>query len=380
MPPKNNVNPELDPVIADPANRTCADCDAKAPRWASVNLGILVCIDCSGAHRNLGTHISVVKSVTLDKWQPKWIATVGKIGNEAGNAYYEDRMDSSEKPRESDSLEKKAAFIRKKYENKQFVPRNKPSPSELLGQGRDPKEYCRRGGRDRSASDERRPAARGDDRRQRRRTPSPDERPRRQAANGAPPPKAAAPAPAPAPAPVRAAAPASVDLLGGLDAPAPAPAPAAAAPSAAGGNNWASFGQQPAAQPQQADLSSIQFGAAQAAIPTQAAVAAAAVPGALPDVFTQPAAPAAPQQPPAEQIADQKVDAMKNALASLYHQPPENRYAAFNTPAAGNMTMPGAGMGGMPGMPAMPGMQGMGGMSGMGGMGGMGMGGMGGMM
>eukprot|EP00443_Scrippsiella_acuminata_P089385 CAMPEP_0115384830 /NCGR_PEP_ID=MMETSP0271-20121206/7311_1 /TAXON_ID=71861 /ORGANISM="Scrippsiella trochoidea, Strain CCMP3099" /LENGTH=1227 /DNA_ID=CAMNT_0002808199 /DNA_START=155 /DNA_END=3837 /DNA_ORIENTATION=- len=205
MPPKNNVNPELDPVIADPANRTCADCDAKAPRWASVNLGILVCIDCSGAHRNLGTHISVVKSVTLDKWQPKWIATVGKIGNEAGNAYYEDRMDSSEKPRESDSLEKKAAFIRKKYENKQFVPRNKPSPSELLGQGRDPKEYCRRGGRDRSASDERRPAARGDDRRQRRRTPSPDERPRRQAANGAPPPKAAAPAPAPAPAPSPAA-------------------------------------------------------------------------------------------------------------------------------------------------------------------------------
>eukprot|EP00429_Kryptoperidinium_foliaceum_P124529 CAMPEP_0176328710 /NCGR_PEP_ID=MMETSP0121_2-20121125/75099_1 /TAXON_ID=160619 /ORGANISM="Kryptoperidinium foliaceum, Strain CCMP 1326" /LENGTH=133 /DNA_ID=CAMNT_0017671381 /DNA_START=28 /DNA_END=425 /DNA_ORIENTATION=+ len=99
MPPKNNVNPDLDPVIANPCNRVCADCDAKAPRWASVNLGILVCIDCSGAHRNLGTHISVVKSVTLDKWQAKWIATVGKIGNTLANDFFEDRLDSSDKPR-----------------------------------------------------------------------------------------------------------------------------------------------------------------------------------------------------------------------------------------------------------------------------------------
>eukprot|EP00429_Kryptoperidinium_foliaceum_P130267 CAMPEP_0176268870 /NCGR_PEP_ID=MMETSP0121_2-20121125/43901_1 /TAXON_ID=160619 /ORGANISM="Kryptoperidinium foliaceum, Strain CCMP 1326" /LENGTH=140 /DNA_ID=CAMNT_0017608985 /DNA_START=28 /DNA_END=446 /DNA_ORIENTATION=+ len=136
MPPKNNVNPDLDPVIANPCNRVCADCDAKAPRWASVNLGILVCIDCSGAHRNLGTHISVVKSVTLDKWQAKWIATVGKIGNTLANDFFEDRLDSSDK--KGDSLEKKAAFIRKKYELKSFAPRNATPPHELLAQGRDP--------------------------------------------------------------------------------------------------------------------------------------------------------------------------------------------------------------------------------------------------
>ncbi len=53
------------------------------PRWASWNLGVFMCIRCAGIHRNLGVHISRVKSVNLDSWTPEQIEvfslTVGRI-------------------------------------------------------------------------------------------------------------------------------------------------------------------------------------------------------------------------------------------------------------------------------------------------------------
>lgn len=41
-----------------PGNSACAECNAPDPDWASLNLGVLMCIECSGVHRNLGVHIS----------------------------------------------------------------------------------------------------------------------------------------------------------------------------------------------------------------------------------------------------------------------------------------------------------------------------------
>ena len=41
----------LEEVQAIPGNKQCCDCGEPGPEWASINLGITLCIICSGIHR-----------------------------------------------------------------------------------------------------------------------------------------------------------------------------------------------------------------------------------------------------------------------------------------------------------------------------------------
>ncbi|KAJ5346683.1 hypothetical protein N7541_009165 [Penicillium brevicompactum] len=98
------------------------------PRWASWNLGVFVCIRCSGIHRGMGTHISRVKSVDLDAWTDEQLQSVIKWGNSRANKYWEAKLAPGHAPSEA----KIENFIRTKYESKRWVMDGEiPDPSTL---------------------------------------------------------------------------------------------------------------------------------------------------------------------------------------------------------------------------------------------------------
>ncbi|XP_065687430.1 arf-GAP with GTPase, ANK repeat and PH domain-containing protein 3 isoform X1 [Patagioenas fasciata] len=102
-------------------NSFCVDCDAPNPDWASLNLGSLMCIECSGIHRNLGTHLSRVRSLDLDDWPSELLMVMTAIGNALANAVWEGAVEGYAKPTPESGREEKERWIRAKYEQKLFL-------------------------------------------------------------------------------------------------------------------------------------------------------------------------------------------------------------------------------------------------------------------
>ncbi|XP_061903734.1 arf-GAP with GTPase, ANK repeat and PH domain-containing protein 1-like isoform X2 [Entelurus aequoreus] len=112
-------------------NNFCVDCDAPNPTWASLNLGALICIECSGIHRNLGTHVSRVRSLDLDDLPQELTLVLSAIGNHMVNCIWEARTMGHRKPTPDATREERESWIRAKYEQKLFVaPLPPPSPNE----------------------------------------------------------------------------------------------------------------------------------------------------------------------------------------------------------------------------------------------------------
>ncbi|XP_028076980.1 ADP-ribosylation factor GTPase-activating protein AGD3-like isoform X2 [Camellia sinensis] len=138
-------------------NDKCADCGAPEPDWASLNLGVLVCIECSGVHRNLGVHISKVRSLTLDfkVWEPSVITLFQSLGNTFANSVWEELLQSRSgfqvdlvptglckshkpqllfigKPSHADSISSKEKFIQAKYAEKLFVRKSRDNVAQHI--------------------------------------------------------------------------------------------------------------------------------------------------------------------------------------------------------------------------------------------------------
>ncbi|NWR36750.1 SMAP2 protein, partial [Tachuris rubrigastra] len=119
-------------LLAEDENKFCADCQAKGPRWASWNIGVFICIRCAGIHRNLGVHISRVKSVNLDQWTQEQIQCVQEMGNGKANRLYEAFLPENFRRPQTDQHPSFRAqqgasvesFIRDKYEKKKYMDRS----------------------------------------------------------------------------------------------------------------------------------------------------------------------------------------------------------------------------------------------------------------
>uniref|UniRef100_A0A8C1IDD6 Arf-GAP with coiled-coil, ANK repeat and PH domain-containing protein n=1 Tax=Cyprinus carpio TaxID=7962 RepID=A0A8C1IDD6_CYPCA len=125
----------LQRILCLPGNQQCCDCGQADPRWASINLGVLLCIECSGIHRSLGVHCSKVRSLTLDSWEPELLKLMCELGNSIINHIYEGSCEEQglKKPGPNSSRQEKEAWIKAKYVEKKFL--KKMMASEVVVNG-----------------------------------------------------------------------------------------------------------------------------------------------------------------------------------------------------------------------------------------------------
>ncbi|XP_037236811.1 arf-GAP with coiled-coil, ANK repeat and PH domain-containing protein 3 isoform X3 [Falco biarmicus] len=133
----------LQRVQSIPGNDQCCDCGQPDPRWASINLGILLCIECSGIHRSLGVHCSKVRSLTLDSWEPELLKLMCELGNSTMNQIYEAQCEELglKKPTAGSSRQDKEAWIKVKYVEKKFL-KKLPNGEALTENERKPRRWC----------------------------------------------------------------------------------------------------------------------------------------------------------------------------------------------------------------------------------------------
>ena len=112
----------INQILKLPGNDKCVDCNStKDPTWLSTNFGVLICIECSGIHRELGVHISRIQSLTLDNIGTSQLLLARVVSNNRFNEILEATLEPSQKLNSNSSMEERYKFIRAKYVDKKFA-------------------------------------------------------------------------------------------------------------------------------------------------------------------------------------------------------------------------------------------------------------------
>ncbi|CAH0767009.1 unnamed protein product [Diatraea saccharalis] len=118
-----------------PGNQVCADCgSSNDPTWLSTNFGVIVCIECSGSHRELGVHISRIQSLTLDRLSTSQLLLARHMGNQMFNEVMENTLDERDKLTPESTMEERLRFIREKYVYRAWAARTCCDAAERLSE------------------------------------------------------------------------------------------------------------------------------------------------------------------------------------------------------------------------------------------------------
>uniref|UniRef100_A0AAR2LTD6 ArfGAP with RhoGAP domain, ankyrin repeat and PH domain 3 n=1 Tax=Pygocentrus nattereri TaxID=42514 RepID=A0AAR2LTD6_PYGNA len=104
-------------IWSNRSNKVCADCKAINPDWASINLCVVICKNCAGQHRSLGTMVSKVQSLKLDTsvWSNEIVQLFIMLGNDRSNEFWAARLPATEELDCDASPEQRREFISQKY-------------------------------------------------------------------------------------------------------------------------------------------------------------------------------------------------------------------------------------------------------------------------
>ncbi|XP_009688497.1 arf-GAP with Rho-GAP domain, ANK repeat and PH domain-containing protein 3 isoform X3 [Struthio camelus] len=109
-------------IWSNKANKYCADCRAQNPDWASINLCVVICKQCAGQHRSLGSNISKVQSLKLDTsvWSNEIVQLFIMLGNDRANRFWAARLPTAEALYPDASAEQRRDFISRKYRDGRY--------------------------------------------------------------------------------------------------------------------------------------------------------------------------------------------------------------------------------------------------------------------